>query len=54
LVNHIYDYSIGDNKYSKSKFNNVIDEMTYFNVDDIVTEYVQIKMLDPKTLILKL
>ena len=39
LINKIYDYSIGDKKYWKSKFKDVINEITYFNADDIVCEY---------------
>ena len=43
LVNHIYAYSIGDRNYWKSRFKNVIDEITYFNADDIVSEYLSNK-----------
>ena len=39
LVNHIYDYSIGDDLYLKSKFTDVINHKSYFNVDDIVSDY---------------
>jgi len=39
LVNHIYDYSIGYDLHWRSKFRNVINEITYFNADDIVSDY---------------
>ena len=35
----MYDYSIGDKSVWKSKFRNVIRDITYFNVDDIAYEY---------------
>ena len=50
LVNHIYDYSIGDKKQWKSKFKNVIDEITYFNADDIVNDYFSNHNVRPKDL----
>jgi len=49
LINHIYDYSIGDKKI-EIKFKNVIDEITYFNVDDIVSEYFSNNNVRPKEL----
>jgi len=39
LVELIYDYSIGDAVYWRSKFQHVLNEITYFNADDIVSEY---------------
>jgi len=50
LVNHIYDYSIGDKTYWKSKFKDVIDEIAYFHVDDIVSEYVSHEIVRYKDL----
>ena len=49
LINHIYDYSIGDKKI-EIKFKNVIDEITYFNADDIVSEYFSNNNVRPKEL----
>ena len=39
LVNQIYDYSIGDKIYWKSESKHVVDEIAYFNADDVVSEY---------------
>ena len=39
LIEHIYDYSIGDKDFWKSKFSNVINEIKYFNASKIVEEY---------------
>jgi len=39
LVNHLYDYSIGDKKFWQSKLKNVVNDMAYFNADDIDYEY---------------
>ena len=39
LVNQIYVYSLGDKPYWQSKLKNVMDEITYFNADDIVSAY---------------
>ena len=39
LVNHIYDYSIGDDLCWRSQLKNVVHEIKYFNVDDIVSAY---------------
>ena len=39
LVNYIYDYSIGGKDVWKSKFSNVINEITYFNTENIVSDY---------------
>ena len=39
LVNHIYDYSIGGKDFWKSKFSNVINEATYFNTENIISDY---------------
>ena len=39
LVNPIYDYSMGDTNFWESRFINVINDITYFNADDIVYEY---------------
>ena len=39
LVNNIYDYSIGDKTFWKSKLKNLRNDITFF-VDDIVYEYV--------------
>ena len=49
LINHIYDYSIGDKKLEVN-FKNVIDQITYFNVDDIVSEYFSNNNVRPKEL----
>ena len=38
LVNHIYDYSIGDKNFWISKFKDVIKKTTYSNADDIVSD----------------
>ena len=48
LVNNIYDYSIGDKSFWKSKFRNVMNDITYFNADDIVYEYFSNNNLRPK------
>ena len=37
-------------KYWKSNFNNVIDDLTYFNADDIVYEYFSNNSVRPKYL----
>ena len=50
LVNHIYAYSIGDKTYWKSKFKNGIDEITYLNADDVVSEYFSNTNVRPKDL----
>ena len=39
LVNKLYDYSIGDTSYWKSKFKNVIDEIVYCNDADVVHDF---------------
>ena len=39
VVNHIYDYSIGNKNFWKSKLKNVINDITYLNADDSVSEY---------------
>ena len=52
LVNRVYDSSIGDDLYWKSKFTGVIKYISYFNADDIVSDYFQIIMLRIKTLLL--
>ena len=39
LGDQIYDYSIGDNNLWQSKLKNVINHITYCNVDDIVCKY---------------
>ena len=39
LVNHIYHYSIGDTYFWMSKFTYVINDITYFNADDIGSDY---------------
>lgn len=50
LVNHIYDYSIGDKTFWKSKFRNVVNDITHFHVDDIVYEYFSGNHAKPKDL----
>jgi len=50
LVNNIYDYSIGDKSFWKSKFRNVMNDITDFNADDIVYEYFSNNNLRPKDL----
>ena len=39
LIEHIYDYSIGDKDVWKSKFSTVINEITYFNAENRVSNY---------------
>ena len=39
LIEHIYDYSIGDKYFWKSNFSNVINDITYFNAYNIVEDY---------------
>ena len=39
LVELIYDYSIGDALLWKSIFQRVLNGITYFNADDIVSDY---------------
>ena len=50
LVNNIYDYSIGDKRFWESKFKHVIDDMTYFNADDIVYVYFSKNNVERKDL----
>ena len=50
LVNHIHDSSIVDQKYWKSKFKNVIHDVTYVNADDIVYKYFSKDNAKPKDL----
>ena len=50
LVNRIYDYSIGAKNFWKSKCKKLITDITYFNVDDIVSEYFSNNSVIPKDL----
>ena len=50
LVNHVYDYSIGDKRFWESKFKIAINHITHFNADDIVYEYFSNNNLKHKDL----
>ena len=50
LVNHIYEYSIGDNNFGNQYFFKVINPIAYFNADDIVCEYFSNHNVRPKNL----